>query len=186
MYQQNYNTYVERDNYSYVNADRKRNTRNNPKNTIIMGVVFWVIGILITIVQFNEYQDYKALVKEGNSTNAIVTDVDKKTSTTRSRRRGSTGTRRRTKKTYYYVTATYTVDRENYTLNFKSNSYYVNGEKIKIFYDEDNPSDYVREGDSGVDTLVIGVLVIVVGGIFGGSGYKKYRDEKDLKAMGLL
>lgn len=181
MYQKNYNTSIDRGGYSYTAIDKKRSYKSNPKISMIMAVILLLFGIWVIVVQFNEYREYMALAKEENSTNAIVTYVDKKTT---SGNRSST--RRIARKTYYNVIAKYTVDREDYTLEFDSRTSYDVGERIKIFYDEDNPSNYVREGDSGVGTLLAGVLFTVAIGIKGGVGYKKYRKEKELRSMGVL
>ncbi|MEE1280955.1 MAG: DUF3592 domain-containing protein [Acutalibacteraceae bacterium] len=180
-----YNTHRNLQESSYLDTNKK----TKPSTLIFMGVVFLIVGILLTIVNFCEYQDYHAIADDGNSTTAYVTNVESKTTktTTRSRHRTKSGRRRKktTTKTYYYVTATYTVDNQNYSIDFKSDSSYSQGETITVFYEEGNPSNYVREGDDG-DSLAFGIALTILGGIFGGIGLKKYRDEKDLKAMGLL
>ena len=180
-----YNTHRNLQESSYLDTSKK----TKPSTLILMGVVFLVAGILLTVVNFCEYQSYRAIADDGNSTSAYVTNVESKTSktTTRSRYKSKSGRRRKktTTKTYYYVTATYTVDNQNYSIDFKSNSSYVQGETFTVFYEEGNPSNCVREGDYG-DSIVFCIVLIIAGSIFGGVGFKKYRDEKDLKAMGLL
>lgn len=184
MYQQNYNI-NNRDNYTHrYSTTKNTSTKTKPSTIILTGVILLVIGIFITIVQVNDTKNYYALADEGKSTNAVVTDVDKRTS--RSTRRSSSGRRRSTKRTYYYVTATYTVDNQNYNFSFRSYVSYNKGENISIFYEEDDPSNYVKLGDTGVASLVFDIAVVIVGGVVGAVGLKKYRDEKDLKAMGLL
>lgn len=186
MYQQNYNTLNNMNNnnsYTYTNT-RSRSNKNNPRSLVIMAVFLIIMGIFLTVEEADKCRNYNAIVKDGNSEYATVTDVDSKTTT--SRRRTGRGRYRKTKKTYYYVTATYTVDKENYTLDFKSESSYDYGETIKIYYEEGNPSNYVREGDSGVGTLVMGAGITVAGVVMGGIGIKKLRKEKELKRMGLL
>lgn len=182
-----YNTHRDLRDSSFLDTSESKKTK--PSTLILMGVVFLIAGILLTIVNFCEYQSYRAIADDGNSVSAYVTDIEAKTkkTTTRSRYRTSSGRRRKTTttKTYYYVTATYTVDNQNYSIDFKSNSAYSQGETITVFYEEGNPSNCVREGDYG-DNTVFGIVLIILGGVFGGVGFKKYRDEKDLKAMGLL
>jgi hypothetical protein len=169
--------------------DTSESKKNSPSNLILIGIGFVIVGILLTIVNLCEYKSYHNIADQGNSASAYITDVEVKTtkSTTRSRYKSSSGRRRRktTTKTYYYVSATYTVDNQNYSIDFKSKSAYAQGETITVFYEEGNPSNYVREGDDG-ESILFGIIFIIIGGVIGGIGFKKYRDEKDLKAMGLL
>lgn len=171
-----------RHNYDDDSYSGKSN-KNKPSSLIIMGLMFILAGLFISIIQCNERMKYHDIADEGNSTYAYVTDVDRRTTTTR--RRTSSGRKRKTTKTRYYVSATYAVDNHSYPINFESGSSYTKGESFKIYYQKSDPSNYVIEGDDG-GLIIFGIMPIVFGAVIGVVGIKKYRDERDLKAMGLL
>ena len=170
-------------NHDYDTSPTSKSKKNKPSTLILIGLVFLLAGIFVTAVQFSERQKYNDIVADGNSSTAYITDVDQRTRTVR--KRSSSGRRRTRKETYYYVTATYTVDKENYPISFESKKSYSQGDTFKVFYEEGNPSNYVREGDDG-GLPIFGIAFIVIGGVVGVTGFKKYRDEKELKEMGLL
>ncbi len=171
-------------NHNYDSYPTSNSKKNKPSTLIFMGLMFLLAGILVTAVQFSERQKYNDIVDDGNSSTAYVTDVDKRTKTVR-RKRSSNGRRRTRTETYYYVTATYTVDEQNYPISFESSSSYSYGDTFTVFYEDGNPSNYVREGNDG-GSPILGISFVVIGGAISVYGIKKYRDEKDLKAMGLL
>ena len=70
-------------------------------------------------------------------------------------------------------------------MSFTSNSSFSEGQTINIFYADGNPFKYVREGDDG-GSPIFGIILTIVGAVVCVVNFKKYRDERDLKAMGLL
>lgn len=179
----NHNRYPEHNHHSY-HSSSSRSSKNSPASFIIMGIFFLIIGIIMTIASINERNHYNDIVDDGNSAVAQITDVDRRTSTRT--RRSSNGRRRTTTETTYYIDAIYVVDGEQYSVNFSTkSSSYSQGEFITVFYEDGNPSNYVREGDDG-DSIIFGIIFSTIGLVFFITGIKKHRDEKDLKAMGLL
>lgn len=183
----NYNT--PRTSYYEAYPNTSRSKKNKPSSLILMGVFFLIMGIIISVISLNEYKNYMDIADDGNSTTAYVTNVDRKTTkrTSRSSHRTKSGRRRKTTttETTYDVTATYTVDGENYPVYFTSKSAYSEGETFTVLYEEGKPSNYVRKGDFDT-SIVFGVILIIAGIVSDVIGIKRYRDEKDLKAMGLL
>ncbi len=64
----------------------------------------------------------------------------------------------------YYAYGTYTVDGQTYEFEFSTKSKVADVGKIKIYYDEENPSDYVQEsyfgGDSVVGFIFLGLALV--------------------------
>lgn len=181
MNYQNHNPHYDRNTYT---SSSEKSSKSSPGSIIIMGLFFLIIGIFLTVIQVSDRMEYNNIVDDGNSVFAQITDVDRRTST--STRRTSSGRRRKTTKTYYYVDAVYEVDNTQYPISFKTKSAsYSEGGQVQIFYEDGNPANYVREGDDG-GSLWGGIASGVMGIVMTIAGFKKYRDEKDLKAMGLL
>lgn len=200
MNNQNYNNYNNHNNYNNYNRyndpralyneestnETRTSSKISPRTLMIMAVVFILIGLLSFASQYNQREIYNSLSEGGNFTYGDIMDVDRRTttsgSTTGYRKRGSS---HRTKKTEYHVSGIYIVEDQIYNFSFTSSSHYTEGETIKIFYEKGNPSNYVREGDDG-DSLIVCIIPIVIGGIMGVVGFRKHREIKELKAMGLL
>ncbi|MEE0264346.1 MAG: DUF3592 domain-containing protein [Acutalibacteraceae bacterium] len=185
-----YNKY----NNSY-NSDHNYNPHNEQNNAttttkktsdswlfIIVGLIFMVIGTLLTLQQINDRTNYNYMVEHGQSTYAEITDIQRKTTRSSS---GTGRTRTSSTKTYYYIDGIYEVDNQQYTMEFKTqtSSHYV-GESIKLYYEVGNPSNYVREGDDG-GSIIFGIIFASMGLLAALAGIKDYRDKKALKAMGL-
>lgn len=166
-----------RNSYKSSSTNTSINPKVSPKFIIFVGIIFLIAGVILTAIQFNDRQHYKALINEGISTSAYVTDSDKKITTSKSRRRNGTSKRRRTTKTYYSVTATYTVDDQSYPITFRSNSDYAEGDAVTIFYEEGNPANSAKEGEyvasptSGFMIIFAGIGSIII-------GFSKLREEK--------
>ena len=157
---------------------------SNRTTLVVLALLFLLAGILLTAVQVAEHIKYNKLVGEGNSCTAYVTDVDKYTRTVTSKRKNSMGRRTKRKETYYDVTATYIVDHQEYHIEFESSKAYSYSDSFKIYYEEENPSNYVREGDDG--GLPYGIVFLLIGGVISVVELKKHFEEKELEAMGLL
>lgn len=157
-----------------------RRQKDKPSSLILMGIFFLIMGILFSVISLSEYQNYMDIANDGNSTTAYVTNVERKT-----QKVTSSSHDRKITKTYYNVTAKYMVDSKYYPVYFTSDSSYSEGDTFTVLYETEKPSNYVRKGDFNV-LIVLGVVLIIAGIISGILGIKKYRDEKDLKAMGLL
>ncbi len=122
------------------------------------GILIIVIGIVMAIVVFGNQAKYKAFVAKAQQTPGYVTDVDKKTTRTRT---GSGSRRRRTKYTAYVK---YTVNGVDYTTSFSSGASSLStGSTVTIYYDPANPSKAYSDAQINGSHNFAFVIVIVLG-----------------------
>lgn len=149
-----------------------------------MGLYIVIISLFFAVGMAREKLHYHNMVNNGSSVYAEVTDV------TYSNKTGSyhTGKGGRSSGTsiYYHIYAVYKVDNQEYPIEFKTQSTkYLDDKTLHIFYQNGDPTKYVVEGDSGGPIIII-FIPLGIGAALAIAGFKKYRDEKELKAMGLL
>ena len=126
-----------------------------PIGSIVLGFIFIVIGIILTIFMLNMNKDYKEKNKTFIETTAVVVDNEYNISDE-----------------IYTPIIEYKVDGKNYKSELKTSSSVKKslGTEVKIKYNPSNPSDFIEPSDSlnfifiivGVGFAVIGVIVIVI------------------------
>ncbi|MBQ7981299.1 MAG: DUF3592 domain-containing protein [Oscillospiraceae bacterium] len=122
--------------------------------TNLIGIVFFLVGILLIIVSVVTYVGNKQFAANAETTMATITDID----TYRTRSNGKTKTR-------HNVYIKYEVDGKTYNreLNYYTSSMYE-GKEIEVMYNPDNPAD-ARAEDSFAS-----IILVFMGLIFGGIG----------------
>ena len=169
-------------NYKDYNATRAyyKETRTNQKTEIfkskpitliIMAVVAILVGIFLIVTQCEEMKNYDNLVEDGYYTYGEVNFSNRNNG------------RKVKRKNRYSIRGTYTVDNQTYNFYFRNEQRLSNGTSVKIFYEKDNPSNYVYEGDDSASPAT-GIMCILVGIVVGGAGIKKHRDETNLYLYG--
>ena len=57
-----------RNSYKSLSTNTSINPKVSPKFIIFVGIIFLIAGVILTAIQFNDRQHYKALINEGIST----------------------------------------------------------------------------------------------------------------------
>ena len=116
-----------------------------PIGSIIMGVIFTIIGVGLIIFMFNLDKDYKEKAKKYVEITAKVVDNNYDISDD-----------------VYTPVIEYTVDGQNYRkeLSTSSSAKKTEGTEIKIKYNPSNPSEFIES--SGSMSFILGI----VGGVF--------------------
>ncbi|MBQ6469814.1 MAG: DUF3592 domain-containing protein [Lachnospiraceae bacterium] len=121
---------------------------NDPSNPAIRicALVFTIIGILFLVIGIFFMSEYRSKAGKYTETEAVITDFD---------RDG-----------YPYLS--YTVDGRTYQAhsNFSSSSMRV-GQKIRVFYNPDDPHEIIPAGFNG---MFLPLIFLFLGGIFALTG----------------
>ncbi|MEE0264344.1 MAG: hypothetical protein UD936_01850 [Acutalibacteraceae bacterium] len=151
---------------------------------MIFGLYMVIISLFFTAGMVREKLHYHNMVNNGISVYAEVTDTTY--STKSSSYHTGKGGRSSGKSIYYHIYTVYEVDNQEYPIEFKTQSTkFLDDKTLHIFYQDGDPTKYVVEGDSGGPVIVM-FIPLGIGAALAIAGFKKHRDEKDLKAMGLL
>lgn len=122
------------------------------------GILVIVIGVIMAVVVFGNQAKYKAFVAKAQQTSGYVTDIDKKTTRTRT---SSGGRRRRTK---YIAYVKYTVNGVDYTTSFSAGASALSeGSTVTIYYDPANPSKAYSDAQMNGSHNFSFVIVIALG-----------------------
>ncbi len=125
--------------------------------TNIVGIVFFLAGILLVIASIMTYAGDKQFEANADKTMATITEID----TYRTRSNGKTRTR-------HNVFVEYEVDGKTYNreLNYYTSSMYE-GKEIEVMYNPDNPAD-IRGGGTGIAMVILCIMGLIFGAIGGG------------------
>ena len=131
--------------HEYHDYEANKTIKTGPFGSIIMGVIFTIIGIGLIIFMFNLDKDYKEKAKKYVEITAKVVDNNYDISDD-----------------VYTPVIEYTVDGQNYRkeLSTSSSAKKTEGTEIKIKYNPSNPSEFIES--SGSMSFILGI----VGGIF--------------------
>jgi hypothetical protein len=155
---------------SYV-SERHSSSKGDPKfirrMCLILAILFIISGIALFASQMDDYFTYKKLSDGGYYTYGEITDVNREVVDNHN---GESD--------YYYdIRGTYSVDGKTYDFYFRSNVSEREGDRIKLLYEEGNPSNYIQD-DCPNDHLVIGFLSFGVSFILCIYAYKSHVELK--------
>lgn len=146
-------------------------------NTIfaIIGSIFFVIGLVLSVVGAFRYNDFNEFMETAETTQATITEIEEDVYYRKGRRR-----------IRHYAWASYTIDGNYYNkkLDHYSSTMYV-GARIWVYYDPDNPSD-VRTGSRVSEIVLFGMGggFVIIGGVFLIIVIFKKNKVKNLKLNG--
>ena len=141
-------------------ARRRRVVMNGStaKGSIIAGIVFILIAIIMAGSMAYEISYAQKTMSEGVSVSAVCTKRWSETKTTRHKSKGHTT--KTTKHTYYYANADYTYNGQEYNCHKLSvDSGTQVGDTIRLYILPENPAKYIQPGKA---TFSIPLAVICV------------------------
>lgn len=137
----------------------------------VLGLIFFIIGVILVVLQSIEYANYKKIYDGGQYTYGVITDVTREIEDNNGEE----------SEIYYYIQGNYDVAGETYEFYFKSSTSEKEGDSIKLFYEEGNPSNYVQE-DFSEARYIVGIMCLGVSFILSIFAYKNYLVLKNKKS----
>lgn len=145
--------------YGITEADEKYSHNSKPRrNSIFVAFaftwVFWLLGIGLLYKSYNLIVNEKEITKQGNVTNAVVTDVHEYEVS------GAEGETKQERDVYL----TFTANGQKYDCVIKKAKIYTSvGEQIEIYYDSDDPTVFVSPEDIHSKThFCMGVILCAI------------------------